>query len=84
MGDIRLEPGEYSLWSVPHENDDFDLIINSQANVWGTNHDPAFDLHTIPLTVEQLESPVEQFTIELNDRLLSLSWANMKASVSID
>ncbi len=83
IGEAELEAGEYSLWSIPHQNGDFELIINSQANVWGTNHDAAFDLYSIPMQVQQLNSPIEQFTISLDNGELSLAWENWRGSVEM-
>ena len=83
LGGNELEAGEYSLWSIPHDNGNFDLIVNSEANTWGTNHDADADLYTIPMKVHPTDTLTEQFTITIQNNELTLAWADLYASVEL-
>jgi hypothetical protein len=73
--------GSYSLW-LKKQGEAFILVFNSQTGQWGTQHDPAKDVHSVTLESEALASPVETFTIELSKATgggtLSLSWGATK------
>ncbi|HEU0298819.1 MAG TPA: DUF2911 domain-containing protein, partial [Longimicrobium sp.] len=65
---------------------EWQLIINRQTGQWGTEYDQARDLARIPMRVERIDQPVEQFTIDLEPGsgdafTLALRWENTRASV---
>lgn len=79
---VRVPAGSYTLWTIPDANS-WQLIFNKQTGQWGTVYNQAQDLARIPMNVERLTTPVEQFTIAIEAGRLSLSWANTRAWVPI-
>lgn len=85
IGGTAVPAGTYTLYTLPGENE-WQLIINRQTGQWGTEYDQAQDLARIPMQVERLAQPVEQFTIEFepgsgNVFNLNLRWENTRAWV---
>lgn len=64
VGEQVIPPGTYTLWSISTP-EGTTLIVNKQTGQWGTVYDPAQDLIRLPLRVERLPAPVEQFTIAI-------------------
>ena len=62
-----IPPGKYSLWALPTQTG-WTLMINSKADVWGTEYDPSADLHKEKFTVEKVNTPVDVFRITLHDQ----------------
>ncbi len=82
----ELAAGEYSIFTVLAQNG-FTLIFNKQANIWGTEHNAAYDLLKIPMQTENLYAPVELLTFAIkktgdNGGVLSFNWDKLKASVN--
>jgi hypothetical protein len=65
FGNTALEAGKYSIWAKKVSNDEWHLIFNSAADIWGTQRDPENDVAEVPLAVGQLTESVERFTVEL-------------------
>jgi hypothetical protein len=87
IGGKKLSKGSYGLWSFLTSTK-WELIVNKNANAWGTDHDPAADIFRIPYTVERLNAPVEIFKIffvKTGDKnaVMVLEWDSYKASVNI-
>lgn len=82
LGGVPVPAGSYTLWSIPGRTG-WQLVINKQTGQWGTVYDQEQDLARIPMTVERLTAPVEQFTIAIADGRLSLAWDDTRASVPI-
>lgn len=70
-------PGVYSLW-LKKVGDDWHLVFNEEADVWGTMHNPEADVAEIPLTLVKSEKETKKFIVDLernNDQgLLKLAW----------
>ncbi len=79
---VRVPAGSYTLWTIPERNS-WQLIINKQTGQWGTVYNQVQDLARIPMNVERLTTPVEQFTMAIEAGRLSLSWENTRAWVPI-
>jgi hypothetical protein len=73
----KLPAGKYSIWTYPTENN-WQLIFNKQADIWGTEYKAESDVMKIPLTVEKITSPVEILKISL------LPLDNKKARLQIE
>lgn len=86
IGNATVPAGSYSLFTLPSERGEWLLILNGQTGQWGTQYDASRDVVRIPMRVQRLANPVEQFTIRL-DRgrgdagTLALEWENTRASV---
>ncbi len=82
IGGVSVPAGAYTLWSIPGRTG-WQLVINKQTGQWGTVYNQDQDLARIPMTVERLTSPVEQFTIAIANGRLSLAWDDTRAWVPI-
>jgi hypothetical protein len=85
FGDKELPAGSYSVWTLPSEKG-WTMMFNSQANVWGTEYNPAFDVLQVPMKSEQLPELVEELTIQVKPApqggVFNVIWEKTKASVS--
>ncbi|SDT68987.1 Protein of unknown function [Mucilaginibacter mallensis] len=81
-----LPAGSYSIFTIPTP-DGWTLIFNQQANIWGTEHNAAYDLLKIPIQTRYLDQPTEMLTFAIiptgtNGGILSVSWDKLKALVN--
>lgn len=88
IGDVRVEAGEYTLYTIPAE-EGWTLIINRQTGQWGTAYDESQDLVRLPMQVERIEEPVEQLTISIRegedtDGIIVLEWETSRALLAFD
>jgi hypothetical protein len=81
----ELPAGEYSIFTMPTK-DGWTMMLNKQANIWGTQYDPANDVLRVPMKVKQLQEPVELMTIKIvpvnEGGTLNVIWEKTHASVS--
>lgn len=85
FGDKELVAGTYSVWTLPSAKG-WTIMFNSQANVWGTEYNPDFDVLRVPMQTEQMPEVVEELTIQVKPAfqggVLNVIWEKTKASVS--
>lgn len=65
---LRVPPGSYSLYTVPQESGEWELIINRSTSQWGhpssyTDEVRAQELGRAPIRTERMDQAVELFTI---------------------
>jgi hypothetical protein len=81
FGATTVPKGDYSLW-LKKDKGKYELVFNSQTGQWGTEHDPSKDVYSVPLESQALSSPVETFTIGLQEASkggeLALTWGDTK------
>jgi len=90
FGDTTVPAGAYTLWTLPAEDGSAKLIIHKQIGQWGVgrgSYDEKNDLARIDLTKTALDTPVDQFTMEVSKNqggggLLKMSWENIQYSVA--
>jgi hypothetical protein len=87
FGDSLIQAGKYSIWGKKVSADEWHLIFNSEADIWGTQRKPDNDVAEVPMTSGDLEESVERFTIELvpgeaNTGELVMEWATLQLTVS--
>ena len=80
-------PGVYSLW-LKRVGEEWSLVFNREGDIWGTQHDPAFDVAEVPLEFQLLDAPVENLKWKLKEadgggRLL-VSWDRFELSASFE
>lgn len=87
IGGVAVPKGTYTLFTVPSPNG-WKLIINKHTGQWGIPYKAEYEqeeLARIPMKVETISSPVEQFTISLEKTrgggVLKLEWENTRAWV---
>lgn len=83
FGSTHVPAGTYTLYTQAGEKN-WHLIVNKQTGQWGTQYDQGQDLARIPLTLAKTPSPVEQFTIAIDDTAaggeLKLTWDTTTAA----
>lgn len=86
-----LKAGKYTLWTIP-EKDHWQIIFNSKMYPWGVNfeeqalREPAYDILTVNVPVQETQNEVEQFTIKVEEQQnleLSMMWDKIKVSLLI-
>lgn len=86
IGDVRVEPGSYSLFTIPRSGS-WDLIINRQVGMSGLEHDPAQDVGRVSMRRSAAPSHTEQFTIRLEPAgdggRLRILWGDTDVSVPV-
>ncbi|MGH7675571.1 MAG: DUF2911 domain-containing protein [Gemmatimonadales bacterium] len=86
MAGTPVPAGKYSLWTIPAPTG-WTLIVNKNTGQWGTNYDVQYDLARLPMKVDRLAQPIEQFTIGIEPEgaggVLKLEWETTRASVAI-
>ncbi|HYE72187.1 MAG TPA: DUF2911 domain-containing protein [Blastocatellia bacterium] len=87
IGNLTVPKGTYTLFTIPSENG-WKLIINKHTGQWGIPYKPEYEqeeLGRVDMKVAKLNSPVEQFTISLNQAdgggTMKMEWENTSASV---
>jgi hypothetical protein len=85
-GGPTLQAGSYSLWAIPGESK-WTMIVNKQADVWGTRYDQSQDIARFDLPVHKTAS-VEEFTITLtkesgNSAKVSFAWGPESVSTTL-
>ena len=82
FGAALIEAGRYSLWAKKVSADEWRLIFNSEADIWGTARKAENDLVEVPLEIAEGLEVVETFTIELtpvseDDVEMSMAWGTL-------
>jgi Protein of unknown function (DUF2911) len=67
FGNLHVNPGSVTLFTLPTEKGPWKLIINKQTGQAGTEYDEKQDVGRVDMKVETIPSPVEQFTIAIQD-----------------
>jgi len=80
----ELKPGLYSIFTLPTK-EGWTFIINTKTDMWGTDHNPEFDILKTPMQTAALDEPVELMTIEIRETkeggVINVIWEKTKASV---
>lgn len=89
----ELPAGKYTLWTVPTDTT-WQVIFNSKQYPWGVDEamnpmrEPKFDVINVNVPFQELERPVEQFTIGFDnttdDLFMTLAWDVVKVSVPLE
>lgn len=82
----KIPAGHYTIFTVP-EADKWTLILNKHTGEWGIPYKyQSEELGRVPMTVTQLSSPREDFTISFDNAgggcTMHISWENTQASVA--
>ena len=64
LGSLAVPRGDYTLFLV-HSGSNWDLILNSQTAIWGTDRNPAKDIGRVRLTARTLAEPEDALTVYL-------------------
>ena len=93
VGGIALEPGSYSLYGIPGE-DEWEIFINSNVARWGIPIDEsvrATEIGSFTVTPQELPTPVETLTYEFEEAAggepggeLLMQWATTLIRIPIE
>lgn len=87
FGAFHVNPGKISLYSVVTEKG-WSLVLNKQTGQWGTEYKQGEDIGRVPMKVETLSAPVEQFTIAIEKNpagkggMIVMQWETTKATLA--
>lgn len=77
VGGTAVPAGTYTLWLLPVQQGQTQLIVNKQTKQWGTQYDAAQDLVRIPVeTHMNLPTTDERFTLSMAGGKLMFHWDN--------
>lgn len=65
FGSLHVPAGSITLWTAAAEAGAWKLVLNKETGQWGTAYKPENDLGRVDMTIEKLDTPVEQFTIAI-------------------
>ncbi len=88
MGTEAVHPGTYSMFTIP-EPDSMTVILNHEMGLWGAeNYNPDRDYKRIKFPVQNLDTPVEAFTIEFTEpeydgSTMILRWGIVRVDIPI-
>ena len=87
FGALHVNPGKVSLYSLLTDKT-WTLVINKKTGQWGTEYTQSEDLGRVPMRVETLSAPVEQFTITVEKSpagtggVIVMQWETTKATLA--
>ncbi len=90
VGDLQLDPGSYSLYTIPGENS-WEVVLNSEHERWGVPIDGSVrsaDLGIVEVTPASTDGMVEQMRFRWDKHSeehanLILEWENTRISVPV-
>lgn len=84
---IRLEPGAYSLYLVPQDGPQWDLVLNRATAQWGieTQYDSIMSQEIARAKVQatRVSAATEKLTIELTAAAITLSWEFTRVDIPL-
>lgn len=91
VGDLELDPGSYSLYTIPGE-ESWEVVLNSNHERWGVPIDPSVrsdDLGIVTVTPEPTDQMVEQMRFRWETRGenradLVLEWENTRIRLPVE
>ncbi len=88
MNMVVVDAGTYSLFTIP-DKESWTIILNNGLGQWGAfDYNQQLDAHRFQVPVQDLETPVEAFTITFSDlkgsaTVMTLSWDVVKVEIPI-
>ncbi len=85
FGSVKLEPGTYTINTIPGES--WQLVLGRLGNAgqWGIPYKPELEIGKAPMTVGKTASNVEQLTISIDDTsagaTLRIEWGTTSATI---
>jgi hypothetical protein len=84
FGGTAVPAGVYSLWMQKQADNSWKLVFNKQHGQWGTEHDAAQDLVSVPLKQSTSATPADLVTITLTKSgaggEIAIEWGTLKAT----
>ena len=88
MGGLTVPKGDYTIFVLIADPNNWQLIINKQTGQWGLTYEKSMDLGRVKMTMSKPPSPIETYKMTLSTTgpksgQLTLAWENHIASVPI-
>jgi len=88
IGGLRVPKGDYTVYVLVADPDNWQLILNKETGQWGLNYNAKMDLGRVKMTMSKPPAPIETYKMTLsgtgaNTGKLQLEWENHVASVPI-
>lgn len=86
IGTLNVPKGDYTLYALVKDPDNWELIINKENGQWGLTYDAAQDLGRVKMTMSKPPAPVEVYKMTLSSTgpksgKLEMEWEKHVASV---
>jgi hypothetical protein len=85
FGGKSVKAGTYALFAIPGEKS-WTIILNGNPKQWGAfdyDKNKSKDVLHADVPAKMLSAPVEQFTIDLSNEDLSISWEKTRVDVPL-
>lgn len=88
IGTLSVPKGDYTIYALVEDPDNWQLIINKQTGQWGLTYDQAQDLGRTKMTMSKPPQPIEVYKMTLSQTgpktgKLQMEWENHIATVPI-
>lgn len=68
FGDEKLQAGTYSLFTIPHQEDNWTIILNEELGQWGAfEYNESADVMRVEAPATNEENVTEAFTIQFSE-----------------
>lgn len=88
IGNLSVPKGDYTLYALVQDPNNWQLIVNKQTGQWGLTYDASQDLGRVKMTMTVPPAPIEVYKMILTatgpkSATLRLEWEKHIASVPI-
>lgn len=82
----NIGPGMYTMFCIPAA-DSWEIILNSQTNIWGLNRNPTKDIFKVQIPTKIQTPLIEDFTMSFKDSneggVLIMAWDDVKTELPL-
>jgi hypothetical protein len=82
----NIGPGVFTVFCIP-EADSWEIIFNSNTNIWGLNRNPTKDVFKVQIPTKIQNPTIEDFTMSFRDTneggILLMAWDDVKAELPL-
>jgi hypothetical protein len=87
IGTVNVPKGDYTLYALVEDPDNWELIINKQTGQWGLTYDASEDLGRVKMTMSKPAAPIEVYKMTLTSTgaksgKLQMEWEKHIAAVN--
>jgi hypothetical protein len=87
IGTLSVPKGDYTLYALVEDPDNWELIVNKQNGQWGLTYDASQDLGRVKMTMSKPSAPIEVYKMTLSatgpkSGKLQMEWEKHIASVN--
>jgi hypothetical protein len=88
MGNLAVPKGDYTIYALVADPDNWQLIVNKQTGQWGLTYDASQDLGRVNMSMSKPAKPIETYKMTLSvtgakSGKLQLEWEQHIAAIRI-